>query len=78
MSETVKLITIQEMVEKFGVGRDTIYRKYKPYLTQIPTTYNKVYFNEDSAITLHRKIMDEIALKKRNGQKGNFGKYKTV
>lgn len=72
------LITFKEMEVLFGVSRQTIYKKYKPFLTPLPTTDNKVFFNKDSAITLHRKIIEEVSLKRKNKQKGNFGNYKTV
>lgn len=78
MTTETERITIEEMTELFGVSRRTIYSKYKPFLTPIPTTDNKVYFNKDSAITLHKKILEEIEIKKKSGRKGNFGKYKQL
>lgn len=78
MEKPQELISIYEMVELFGVSRKSIYTKYKPFLTPIPTTDNKVYFNRDSAITLHKKIVSEIEEKRKLGKKGNFGKYKIL
>lgn len=78
VEEKQKLITIKEMGEQFGISRRTIYDKYKPFLEHVPTKDNRVYFNYDAAVALHKKIMAEAEEKKRRGVCGTFAKYKSV
>lgn len=52
----INVITIAGMIKHFGISRSTIYKKYKPKLTEIPTTDQKVYFNYEEAKKLHEKL----------------------
>lgn len=78
VQDNLRLITIKEMESLFGVSRQTIYGKYKPFLEHIPTKDNRVYFSYDAAVALHKKIMAEVEDKKRKGIAGNFAEYKQV
>lgn len=73
-----KLISIKEMENEFGVSRRTIYDKYKPFLEHVPTKDNRVYFNYEAAVALHKKIVAEAEDKKRRGVNGAFAKYKII
>lgn len=54
--QKIDVITITGMVKLFGISRSTVYKKYKPKLTEIPTTDNRVYFNYEEAKKLHNKL----------------------
>lgn len=54
--EKIDVVTIKGMQKLFSVSRSTLYKKYIPKLTPIPTTNNKVYFNYKDAKSLHDKM----------------------
>ncbi len=53
--QKIDVITIQGMQRLFSVSRSTIYKKYIPNLTPLPTTNHKVLFNYQEAKKLHEK-----------------------
>lgn len=54
--EKIDVVTIQGMQKLFSVSRSTLYKKYIPKLTQIPTKNHKVFFGYQEAKELHDKM----------------------
>ena len=54
------VITIDGMIKLFNVSRGTIYNKYKPRLKQILTSDNRVYFDYEEAVKLHKEFTKNI------------------
>lgn len=59
-TEKIDVITINGMITRFGVSRSTLYKKYIPKLTEIPTTDTKVYFRFDEALKVHQSFKKGI------------------
>lgn len=57
--QKIDVITVQGMMKHFKVSRQTLYNKYIPFLEKLPTTDNKLYFEYQKAVELHKKYQGE-------------------